>query len=209
MGKLLNSCLDAGLKAVLPSMVDDEVIEIKNAIIEGGLEGGVKELTSYIKDFGKSAFGLVTGNFESVSQIKLAVKNGGVIDLVSDIIDFAVDKAVKDGNLSKDISKTIKKGKDAMLKDFSKNISDELLKEQKTLEKAEKHIAEWKEKYNEKDFEEMEKIYKKINRQIDKVFPIKNIVEDAKTIENLHNLIKNNEGNFELSEDKIELAKKL
>ena len=209
MGKILNSCLDAGIKAVCPNIIDDELIEIKDAVIENGIDGGIKEIVNSVHDFGKSALGLVTGNFESIEQIELAVKNGGVIDTVSDVIDFAIDNATKNGSIDKDISKLIKKGKKAIVKDFTKSMSEDLLKEQKTLEKIEKYIDEWKEKYDQKDFEGMEKIYKKIERQINKVIPIKNIVEDSKIIENLHNLIKNNNGKFELSEAELELAKKL
>ncbi len=209
MGKILNSCLDAGIKAVCPNIIDDKLIDIKDAVIENGIEGGIKEIVSSVRDFGKSALGLVTGNFESIEQIELAVKNGGVIDIVSDVIDFAIDNATKNGAIDKDISKLIKKGKKAIVKDFTKSMSEDLLKEQKTLEKIEKYIEEWKEKYDKKDFEGMEKIYKKIERQINKVIPIKNIVEDSKIIENLHNLIKNNDGKFELSEEELELAKKL
>lgn len=209
MGKILNSCLDAGIKAVCPNIIDDELIEIKDAVIENGIEGGIKEIITSVKDFGKSALGLITGNFESIEQIELAVKNGGVIDTVSDIIDLAIDSATKNGKIDKDISKLIKKGKKAIVKDFTKSMSEDLLKEQKTLEKIEKYIDEWKEKYEQKDFEGMEKIYKKIERQINKVIPIKNVVENSKIIENLHNLIKNNGGKFELSEEELELAKKL
>lgn len=209
MGKILNSCLDAGIKAVCPNIIDDELIEIKDAVIENGIEGGIKEIITSVKDFGKSTLGLITGNFESIEQIELAVKNGGVIDTVSDIIDLAIDSATKNGAIDKDISKLIKKGKKAIVKDFTKSMSEDLLKEQKTLEKIEKYIYEWKEKYDQKNFEGMEKIYKKIERQINKVIPIKNVVEDSKIIENLHNLIKNNDGKFELSEEELELAKKL
>lgn len=209
MGKILNSCLDAGIKAMCPNIIDDELIEIKDAVIENGIEGGIKEIITSVKDFGKSALGLITGNFESIEQIELAVKNGGVIDTVSDIIDLAIDSVTKNGKIDKDISKLIKKGKKAIVKDFTKSMSEDLLKEQKTLEKIEKYIDEWKEKYEQKDFEGMEKIYKKIERQINKVIPIKNVVENSKIIENLHNLIKNNDGKFELSEEELELAKKL
>ena len=140
MGKILNSCLDAGIKAVCPNIIDDELIEIKDAVIENGIEGGIKEIITSVKDFGKSALGLITGNFESIEQIELAVKNGGVIDTVSDIIDLAIDSATKNGKIDKDISTLIKKGKKAIVKDFTKSMSEDLLEEQKTLEKIEKYI---------------------------------------------------------------------
>lgn len=209
MGQVLNSCLDAGIKAICPSLIDNEIIEIKDAIIENGLEGGIKEVVSSIKEYGKSTLGLITGNFENISQIEMAVKRGGIIDTLSDVLDVAINSATKNCSITKDVANLLKKGKNAMIKDFSKSFSNELLKEQKTLEKIEELVNEWKEKYNEKDLEGMEKIYKKIERQNKKVIPIKNIVESTQNIENLHNLIKNNNGEFNLSEEELELAQKL
>ena len=39
--------------------------------------------------------------------------------------------------------------------------------------------------------------------------PISEIINEASEVENLHNLIKNNGKNFNLSEEQMELAKKL
>lgn len=55
----------------------------------------------------------------------------------------------------------------------------------------------------------MENSYKNIKNNLNKVVPIESIINEARIIENLHNLIKNNDGNFELSNEAIELAKKL
>lgn len=192
-----------------PNLIEDQVIEIKDALLENGIKGGIEQVVSSIKDFGKSAMSIVTGNFESISQIETAVKNGGVIDTLSDAIDLALEVVEKKGLIEKEVSKTIKKGKNTILKDVTKNISDDLIKEQKSLEKVEGYINEWKEYYKDKDFENMDKIYKKIEKQINKVMPIKNIINDAQIIENLHSLIQNNGGNFNLSEAELELAETL
>lgn len=178
-------------------------------MLENGLEGGIKEIVESIKDFGKSTLGLITGNFESIEQIEMAVKNGGVIDTLSGVLDLAIECAEKKGLIEKNIAKAIKKGKNTMLKSFSKNISQDLLKEQKSLEKVEGYINEWKKYYESNDFNNMEKMYKKIEKQINKIAPIKNVIKDSQIIENIHNIIKNNDGKFNLSEEELELAKKL
>ena len=178
-------------------------------MLQNGLKDGAKQIVDSIKNFGKSAMGIVTGNFENIEQIEVAVKNGGVLDTLSDIIDIAIESAEKKGLIEKDVAKTIKKGKNAIIKDVDKNISEDLIKEQKALEKVDEYINEWKGYYKNKDFENMEKIYKKIDKQINKVMPIKNIIENSKVVENIHNLIKNNDGKFELSEVELELAETL
>ena len=66
-----------------------------------------------------------------------------------------------------------------------------------------------KEFYKNKDFQGMEKEYKKIRNNLEKLVPIENTINAAKKIEVLHNLIKNNGQNFNLTEEQIELAKKL
>lgn len=209
IGKAINLGIDAGIKVACPNLIEDQIIEVKDALLENGLEGGIKQIVESVKKFGKSSIGLITGNFESIEQIEVAVKNGGVIDSLSGILDLAIESAEKNGLIEKNIAKAIKKGKNTMLKNFSKSISQDLLKEQKALEKVEGYIEDWKMYYQNKDFSNMEKIYKKIERQIDKVAPIKNVIQDSQIVENMHNLIKNNDGKFNLSEEEIELAKKL
>jgi hypothetical protein len=55
----------------------------------------------------------------------------------------------------------------------------------------------------------MEKEYKKIEKQIKNIIPIENTINKTRFIENLHNLIKNNGKNFDLSEEEIGLANRL
>ena len=209
MGKAVNMGIDAGIKAICPNLIENQIIEVKDALLENGVKGGIKQIVNSIKDFGKSSLGLITGNFESISQIENAVKNGGVLDTISDVLDVAINVAEGKGLIEKDMAKTIKKSKNVIVKDIHKNISDDLIKEQKSLEKIEGYIIEWKEFFKEKDFDNMDKIYKKIEKQIDKVMPIKNIIEDSKIVENIHNLVKNNEGKFDLSENELALAEML
>ena len=54
----------------------------------------------------------------------------------------------------------------------------------------------------------MEKEYKKLEEELEKTIPLENTIKEARNIENLHILIKN-KGNFNLSNDELELAKKL
>ena len=51
-------------------------------------------------DTGKSAIWIVTGNFENVNQINEAVKNGGILDSVSEIFDSVLNKIYSSGKLN-------------------------------------------------------------------------------------------------------------
>ena len=48
---------------------------------------------------------------------------------------------------------------------------------------------------------------KKIN--LEKIVPLENIINSARKIENIHNLIKNNGNNFNITEEEILLAQRL
>ena len=73
----------------------------------------------------------------------------------------------------------------------------------------EKYINSWKEFFQNKDFSGMENEYKNIKTELKQLVPIENTINSARSIELLHNLIKNNGQNFNLTEEQIELAKKL
>ena len=64
-------------------------------------------------------------------------------------------------------------------------------------------------KANNKNFEGMEKEYIKIEKILNNLVPLEKIIEQARIIENLHNLIKNNGQDFNLSQEQLALAEKL
>lgn len=55
----------------------------------------------------------------------------------------------------------------------------------------------------------MEKQYKNLQKELKKIIPLENTIKEARNIENLHTLIKNKGGKFNLTNEEIELAKKL
>ena len=55
----------------------------------------------------------------------------------------------------------------------------------------------------------MQQEYKKIEKQLPSIAPIEKTISDIRTIEVLHNLIKNNGQNFNLTQEQLELAEKL
>ena len=88
LGKVINSGLDFGLRAILPDMIENQIINIKDALFENGIKDGIQTAVDSIIDFGKSVSGIFTGKFENMSQVETAIGNGGIIDTVSDLIDI-------------------------------------------------------------------------------------------------------------------------
>ena len=55
----------------------------------------------------------------------------------------------------------------------------------------------------------MQKEYSKIEKELKQLVPLENTFKNARFVENIHTLIKNKGQDFNLSEDEIELAKRL
>lgn len=209
LGKVIDSSVDLGLRAILPNFIEDEVIEIKDTLIKEGFSEAINKAIDSAIDIGKSALGIVTGKFESVSQAEKAVEKGGIVDSVSNILDFTLDKVSDMGLLSKNITKVIKSGKDALIDNVSSDIKKEFKTQNKNIENLNKYNNSWKESFEAKDFSSMEKYIKKINNLLNKTLPLENTIKNARTIENLHELIKNNGKNFELTNEELQLAELL
>ena len=208
-GKVVNAGIDIGLKYLLPDFLEEQIIDIKDTILENGFKEGLKKGIDSAIDLGKSALGIFTGEFENVSQIQTAVKEGGIIDTVSILLDKAINLSEDKNLIDKNVCNLIKAGKNTILEQVSKNIEEELTSQIKSIEKLNKYCSNWNEYYMNQDFNGMEKEYKKIEKQLKNIVPIQNTINRIKVVENLHNLIKNNGKNFNLSQDEIELANRL
>lgn len=209
LGKTINTAFDLGLRAILPELVEDQIIDIKNTILNCGFKEGINCAIKSAIELGKSAIGIATGKFENLSQVHTAIKKGGIIESVSEVINNVVNQASKNDLISKGTSRLIKKGKNAILDTISANIEDKFLGELKSLEKVSKYIENWKNYYNTKDLSGMEKEYKKLKKQIETITPLKTTLDEAKKIENIHTLLKNKGVDYELSEVEKELVNKL
>lgn len=209
LGQVINGGIDLGLKALLPDIIEDEVIEIKDSIITDGFKAGIKTAIDNVVDMGKSVLGIFTGKFENISQVESAIKKGGLIDSISDVLDWGIKKAKESGIISKSTASLIDKGKDTILNTVSNNIEDNITDQIKSIEKIDKYISNWSEYYQNQDFKNMDKQYKKIEKELENVMPLENVITKARQVENLHQLIKNNGKNFSLTNEELELANKL
>ena len=209
LGKTINTGIDIGIRALLPDYIEEQIIDLKDNLIKYGLKDGIKKSIDDAINIGKSAIGIVTGNFENISQVQNAIKTGGIIDNVSNLLDNVINKVYSKGLINSTVAKTIKQGKNVILNNVEKNIENTFNKQINSLEYTEKYINNWKQYYKNKNFEGMEIEYKKIEKEIKNLIPIEKTINEARTIENLHNLIKNNGQNFNLTQEQIELAEKL
>ena len=207
--KTINNGVDIGIRYLFPDLIEEEIIELKNNLINFGLKDGIKKSIDSVIETGKEISGIMTGNFENITQIQKTIKNGGVIDKISDIMDWVIEKSVKNGKINYNVGKTLKKGKVSILSSIEKNIESTLNDQITSAKNIDKYISNWNNFYNLKDFNGMQKEYIKMEKELEKLIPLENTIKNARYVENIHNLIKNNGKNFELNEEIKELASKL
>lgn len=209
LGKTINLAVDTGMRVVLPNALEDEIINIKDIILNEGLKEGIKNAISSAIDLGKSAIGMVTGKFENISQAYNAVKSGGIIDLTSNVIDQALKSANKKGLIQDGTEKILKKGKNVIKECIESNIEKTFMEQVNSIEKIGKYINQWNQYLDVKDSEGMEREYKKIENKMEKIIPLESTLKQIEIIKNIQTLIKNKGGIENVTNEEIELSKKL
>ena len=205
--KTINSGLDVGIRALLPDFLEDAVIGIKDALVNNGLQGGIQKAIDLAKDVTGS--GIVTGAYKTITEAYNSLKNGNLIGEVGDAITNSINSATKNKEITAEVSTKLSDGTQTLMDSIEENIKESFNDQLNSLEKLNKYNNNWKECFENKDFTGMEKEYKKIKNILEKVMPTENTIKQSKIIENLHSLIKNNNKNFDVSDEQIELAKKL
>ena len=209
LGKVINTGIDIGIRAILPDFIEDQAINLKDNLLNYGLKEGIQKTITDAIDLGKSAIGIFTGNFENISQMQNAVQSGGLIDGVSSLLDTVVEKVQQTGIIDYNIANALKQGKNIILNNIENNIEKTFTSQLESMENLEKYIDDWKKDFEKKDFNKMEKTYEKLENELKNLIPIEKTISQARIIENLHTLIKNNGQDFNLSAEQIALAEKL
>lgn len=209
LGKVINTGINIGLKVVLPDFIEEQVIEVKDTLMNEGLKDGITTIVEDITDFGKGVVGVFNGKLDNIKQLETLVKNEKVIDTTSDLIGVAIDYAKQKKVLDSSTATMLKKGKNVILNSVSNQIEEMVNSQIKAIDNLEKNINKWEKAYEAKNLEVMEKQYEKIKTELNKILPLEKTIKEARKIENIHNLIINKGNNFNLSTEELELAKKL
>ena len=158
---------------------------------------------------GKSALGIITGNFESISQAHTAVKRGGILDSISQVLDNVFKSVSKTNSLPQTVIDLLKKGKNVIFNNMTNQVEETFLKQVEATEKLGKYINNWNNYYSKEDLDGMKREYQKIKEELKQLMPIENTIKEARKIENIQKLIQSKNGEFDLTEDEIELINRL
>ena len=86
LGKIINVGIDIGIRTLLPDYIEEQIVDLKDNLLNYGLKDGIKKSINDAIDLGKSAVGIVTGDFENIYQAQEAIKSGGIIDNISKLV---------------------------------------------------------------------------------------------------------------------------
>lgn len=209
LGKTINGAIDLGIKSLMPDFIENEIIEIKNSFISEGFEEGINTAINNSIELGKNIIGIFNGNFTDINQAEKAVMQGGIIDGISNVIDFVLDKTNKKGILSEEIVNLIKDGKNYLLENMENRIKDNFNIQVSSLFNINNYMELWNNYFSSQNLQQMNETYEKMQDELGQILPLEDVMKSAKEIENLQTIIQNNNGDFELSNEQLELSKLL
>lgn len=209
LGKVVDTGIDIGIRALLPNFIEEQIIDIKDNIFENGLVDGIKETVTDTIDTGKDIIGIFKGEITEVSQIKDIVDSGNLIDGVSETIDFVLDTISPNSSLQETAVDILKNGKDVLLDNIEGSLEKTVENQVSMFKDIESYMESWNNNFNNQDFISMDEDYLKIEEALKSVMPMESLINEARSIENMHNLIKNNGQDFNISDTQLELATKI
>lgn len=209
LGKVVDTGIDIGIRALLPNFIEEQIIDIKDNIFENGLVDGIKETVTDTIDTGKDIIGIFKGEITEVSQIKDIVDSGNLIDGVSETIDFVLDTISPNSSLQETAVDILKNGKDVLLDNIEGSLEKTVENQVSMFKDIESYMESWNNNFNNQDFTSMDEDYLKIEEALKSVMPMESLINEARSIENMHNLIKNNGQDFNISDTQLELATKI
>lgn len=140
-----------------------------------------------------------------MSKFKKLQNQVGVIDTISKVFDFALDKAVDSGKISKKARQSMKSKKNSILKNVKNDVSEELDNQVVYVERIEEYTNKWEECFKNEDLSGMKNANRNIQKYMNKTLPLENTLQKARKVEILQKLVEST-GSFDVTEEEKELA---
>lgn len=201
---VINWSIDAGIKYILPDSIENQVIKIKNNILNENVQNKIKQTIDNIIDTGKQKLDIGKKEFNNVEQVEKILKSPDTIKMLSEIVEGILNNKELNNVKGEEI-----KDKNYVSKDIENNLEKEIKKQIDSINKVKEYTKDWNKYYDNKDFESMNKTYTKMKKELKNIIPLENIIKETKRIENLNELIKSKGGDFNITKEEMELANKL
>lgn len=193
INKTIDNIYNEILKTFLPDSIEDKVIEIKDKL-------GLSQLSQNVANFTKDLIYNKNekGADRNISKLNIEKETGKIISAITDSYDLSINQVERLEKNKKTISNKVEQEINKEIKDYVKAFG-----------KNNQYINEWKQFYNSKDFKNMDKVYKKIEKNMQNIVPIEEKIKEVRELENVHQLIKRKGGDFNLTNEELELTQKL
>ena len=183
--------------------------EIGEKVKEGLDKIDLKEIGSTMATdalkIGLKKLGVKSSTFNSVKDVFEAVKEGDLKKGVSSGINAVISSL----DIPQSAKSLIKNGKNLIIeKAFEDELKSVMKKQQNTISRIDKKVGQMEEAFQKCDEKTLDKVYKSLKTDLEKVMPIKDVIERGNNMINRYELYKS-KGNMELSNEEIELCNKL
>ena len=203
LNNVINWSIDAGLKYILPDSIENDVIKIKNDLLNGNAAQKIIDTIGSVINLGKEKLNNEKKEIINTEDIKKVLQNPDTIKLISDTVETILN------NRDINIQNKERSNKKIIEKNVENNLNNQLESQINSINKIENYKNEWYKNYENKDLEKMNKTLKKINKEFKKIIPIENTIKEIRKIENLNELINSKGGDFNITKEELELANKL
>ncbi|MCL2355151.1 MAG: hypothetical protein FWC68_04710, partial [Oscillospiraceae bacterium] len=201
IGRAINRGIDLGIRAIFPDFLEDKVIEVKDALINEGLSSAIGTAIDQALELGRRALSeFLTRGFRNISDARDSLERGNLIGNVSKELDYVIERTEKNHATRLNIGNNLSAGRTMLLEMIRRDV-DTCMNEQIELTDAiNSHIEKWNFAFQKEDFSGMEDEFTQVQEKTIAVMPTENMLKDVRRLENLHNFIKNNGKNFNISE---------
>ena len=203
LNNVINWSIDAGLKYILPDSIENDVIKIKNDLLNGNAAQKIIDTIGSVINLGKEKLNNEKKEILNTEDIKKVLKNPDTIKLISDTVEIILN------NRDINIQNKERSNKKIIEKNEENNLNNQLESQINSINKIENYKNEWYKNYENKDYEMMNKEYKNIKKELKNIVPIEKLIKETRKIENLNQLIKSKGGDFNITKEELELANKL
>ena len=203
LNNVINWSIDAGLKYILPDSIENDVIKIKNDLLNGNAAQKIIDTIGSVINLGKEKLNNEKKEIINTEDIKKVLQNPDTIKLISDKVETILN------NKKINIQNKERSNKKIIEKNVENNLNNQLERQVNSINKIENYKNEWYKNYENKDFEKINKIYKNIKKELKNIVPIEKLIKETRKIENLNQLIKSKGGDFNITKEELELANKL
>ena len=203
LNNVINWSIDAGLKYILPDSIENDVIKIKNDLLNGNAAQKIIDTIGSVINLGKEKLNNEKKEIINTEDIKKVLQNPDTIKLISDTVETILN------NRDINIQNKERSNKKIIEKNVENNLNNQLESQINSINKIENYKNEWYKNYENKDLEKMNKTLKKINKEFKKIIPIENTIKEIRKIENLNELINSKGGDFNITKEERELANRL